>query len=119
MPTTTEAHRASTGLFYPVLVRIFNRKRRNSDPNRRHSQNCSTTKELTNWFVRMTLSVVYCLFVLLLTQCMDVEKNPGPGPDHTHTSMLQNMQAAMEGRFSELMGSLQTYTAGISQKNGR
>ena len=47
---------------------------------------------------------------------MDVEKNPGPGPDHTYTSMLQNMQAAMEWRFSELMGSLQSYTAGISQK---
>ena len=116
MPTTTEAHRASIGLFYPVLVQIFNRKRRNSDPNRRHSQKCSTKKELTNWFVCMTLSVLYCLFVLLLTQCMDVEKNPGPGPDHTYTSMLQNMQAAMEWRFSELMGSLQSYTAGISQK---
>ena len=76
-------------------------------------------KEFTNWFVCMTLSVLYCLFVLLLTQCMDVEKNPGPGPDHTYTRMLQNMQAAMEWRFSELMGSLQSYTAGISQKNGR
>ena len=47
---------------------------------------------------------------------MDVEKNPGPGPEHTYTSMLQNMQAAMEWRFSELMSSLQNYTAGISQK---
>ena len=116
MPTTTEAHRASIGLFYPILVRIFNRKRRNSDPNRRHSQKCSTKKEFTNWSVCMTLSVLYCLFVLLLTQCMDVEKNPGPGPDHTYTSMLQNMQAAMDWRFSELMGSLQSYTAGISKK---
>ena len=116
MPTTTEAHRASVGFFYPVLVPIFNRKRRHSDPNRRHSQKCSTKKEFTNWFVCMTLSVLYCLFVLLLTQCMDVEKNPGPGPDHTYTSMLQNMQAAMGWRFPELMGSLQSYTAGISQK---
>ena len=46
MPTTTEAHRASIGLFYPVLVRIINRKRRNSDPSRRHSQKCSTTKRV-------------------------------------------------------------------------
>ena len=116
MPTTTEAHRASIGLFYPVLVQIFNRKRRNSDPNRRHSQKCSTEKELTNWFVCMTLSTITMHNVLLLTQCMDVEKNPGPGPDHTYTSMLQNMQAAMEWRFSELIGNLQSYTAGISQK---
>ena len=77
MPTTTEAHRASIGPICPVLVRIFNRKRRNSDPNRRRSQKCSTNKELTNWFVCMTLSVLYCLFVLLLTQCTDVEKLVG------------------------------------------
>ena len=47
----------------------------------------------------VTLSVLYCLFVLLLTKCMDVERNPGPGPDHRYTAMVQNLQSSMEWRF--------------------
>ena len=45
----------------------------------------------------MTLSVLYGLFVVLLTKCMDVEKNPGP--DENFVTLMQNV----DWRFSQIM----------------
>ena len=115
MPSTAEAHRACIGLFYPVLMQIFIRKRLPSKSSRRRSLKCSTKKELTTWIACVTLSMLYCLFVLLLTKCMDVEKNPGPGMEYGY-SMVQNLQADMERRFSQIMDGLQMHSANISQK---
>ena len=49
----------------------------------------------------MTLSVLYCLFVLLLTKCMDVERNPGPGPYHSYTAVMQNYSLPRVEIFSD------------------
>ena len=56
----------------------------------------------------MTLSVLYCLFVILLTMCMDVEKNPGP--DENFVTLMQNV----DWRFSQIMQGIQMHTAHIN-----
>ena len=53
----------------------------------------------------MTLSVLYCLFVVLLTKCMDVEKNPGP--EENFVTLIQNV----DWRFSQIMQGIQMHTA--------
>ena len=47
---------------------------------------------------------------------MDVERNPGPGPDHSYTATVQNLQSSMEWRFSQIMNDLQRHAADIGQK---
>ena len=68
---------------------ISRRKRKFSKRSRRHTQKCAARRELTSWFTCVTLSVLYCLFVVLLTKCMDVEKNPGP--DENFVTLMQNV----------------------------
>ena len=58
----------------------------------------------------MTLSVLHCLFVVLLTKCMDVEKNPGP--DENFVTLMQNV----DWRFSQIMRGIQMHTAYINCK---
>ena len=114
MPTTTEAHRVSIGLFYPIWCGFSTENDEIQTEQTPFSK--VFTKRVHKLVVCMTLSVLYCLFVLLLTQCMDVEKNPGPGPDHTYTSMFAKHAGCHEWRFFGAEGSLQSYTAGISKK---
>ena len=47
---------------------------------------------------------------------MDVEINPGPGPDHSYTAIVQHVQSSMERRFSQIMNGLQRLAADIGQK---
>ena len=70
-------------------MQISRRKRKLSKRSRRHTQKCAARRELTSWFTCVTLSVLHCLFVVLLTKCMDVEKNPGP--DENFVSLMQNV----------------------------
>ena len=57
----------------------------------------------------MTLSV-YCLFVVLLTKCMDIEKNPGP--EENFVTLIQNV----DWRFSQITQGIQMHTAHINSK---
>ena len=45
-----------------------------------------------------------------------LERNPGPGPDHSYTSMVQNLQSSMEWRFLQIMNGLHRHAADIGQK---
>ena len=47
---------------------------------------------------------------------MDAERNPGPGPDHCYTALVQNLQSSMEWRFSQIMNGLQKRATDIGQK---
>ena len=65
---------------------------------------------LTNWLTCVTLSVLYCLFVILLTKCMDVEKNPGL--DENFMTVMKNI----DWRFAEVMQGIQMHTYSIHQQ---
>ena len=91
-------------------MQISRRKRKFSKRSRRHTQKCAARRELTSWFTCVTLSVLYCLFVVLLTKCMDVEKNPGP--DENFVTLMQNV----DWRFSQIMRGIQMHTAHINCK---
>ena len=110
MPITAEDHCARIGLSGPVLMQISRRKRKTSNRSRRHTQRCAARQELTNWLTSVTLSVLYCLFVVLLTKCMDVEKNPGP--DENFMTVMQNI----DWRFAEITQGIQMHTAYVNSK---
>ena len=104
MPITADDHCARIGLFGPVLMQISRRKRKTSNRSRRHTQRCAARQELTKWLTCVTLSVLYCLFVVLLTKCMDVEKNPGP--DENFMTVMQNI----DWKFAEIMQGIDAYS---------
>ena len=110
MPVTAEEQCARISLFGPVMMQISGRKRKLSKRSRRHTQKCAARHELTRWFTRVTLSVLYCLFVVLLTKCIDVEKNPGP--DENFVTLMQNV----DWRFSQITQGIQMHTAHINSK---
>ena len=58
----------------------------------------------------MTLSVLYCSCVVLLTNSMDVEKNPGH--DENFATLMQNV----DWRLSQIMQGIQIHTAHINSK---
>ena len=95
-----------------MLMQISRGKRKTSNRSRRHTQRCAARQELRNWLTCVTLSVLYCLFVVLLTKCMDVEKNLGP--DETFMTVTQNI----DWRFAEIMQGIQMHTAYINSKMG-
>ena len=119
MPSTTEAHRAATGTFYPILMLILGRKECECSSSRhktklRHTASCLKS-ELFSWFAVVSLSVLYCLSVLLLTRCMDVETNPGPcGNDCT--SFIQSVQVGIDNRLSQIMHCLHLQSANLCKK---
>ena len=110
MPVTAEEHCARISLFEPIMMQISRRKRKLSKRSRRHTQKCATRHELTSWFTCVTLSVLYCLFGVLLTKFMDVENNPGP--DENFVTLMQNV----DWRFSQIMQGIQMHTAHINSK---
>ena len=60
----------------------------------------------------MTLSVLYCLFVVLLTKCMDVEKNPRL--DENFVTLMQNV----DWRFPQIMQGVCTQICTHQQQDG-
>ena len=109
MPVTAEEHCARISLSGPIMMQISRRKRKHSKRSRRHTQKCAARRELTSWFTCVTLSV-YCLFVVLLTKCMDIEKNPGP--EENFVTLIQNV----DWRFSQITQGIQMHTAHINSK---
>ena len=91
-------------------MQIFHRKQKTSNRSRQHTQRCAARQELTNWLTCVTLSVLYRLFVVLLTKCMDVEKNPGP--DENFMTVMQNT----DWKFAEIMQGKQKHTPYINSK---
>ena len=109
MATTASSHCAIIGLFYPTLVLILRRKQQTGNQLRRHELKHAVTKELTSWIVCVSLAVLYCLCVVLLLQCMDVEANPGPSADSSNPAQL------FDWHFAQLMQAFQTQTANLSR----
>lgn len=121
MPSTSEAHRTSIGLFHPTLLHILERKTKAKTDAaglhtkmRRH-KTANAMCELLSWLVCVSLSVVYFLSLLLLTRCMDVEKNPGPN-ENDWAAFMPMLQKGIERRFSQIIYCLHEQTTAISGK---
>jgi hypothetical protein len=96
MPTTAEAHRTCTGTFHPILLSILKNKTEKYTGHAKqmnHRRVKNVLSELFSWIVCVSLSVLYCVSVLLLARCMDVELNPGPvdNPSFVH-QMHENLE---------------------------
>ena len=91
-------------------MQISPRRRKLSKRSRRHTQKCAARRELTSWFTRVTLLLLYCLFVVLLKKCIDVEKNPGP--DENFVTLMQNVY----WRFSQIIQGIKMHTAHVNSK---
>ncbi len=121
MPNTSEAHRFKIGNFHPTLLRILARKAA-AIPGKLHRKNRytanSVNRELSSWCACLSLSVLYCLAILLLTRCMDIEPNPGPCGGVCDTFM-QTVQEAIENRFTQILQCLHLQNAALcSQLEG-
>jgi hypothetical protein len=105
MPNTAIAHRAGIGNFYPVLMFILRKWSvgEKGKKGKKSKLKSNLRGELNTWFICVTLAVLYCLFVTILLQCMDVESNPGPDPE-------------IESRFSQILYSLHMQGMGLSQQ---
>ena len=121
MPSTSEAHRTSIGSFHPTLLHILERKAKAKTDAaglhtkmRRH-KTANAMCELLSWLVCVSLSVVYFLSLLLLTRCMDVEKNPGPN-ENDWAAFMPMLQEGIERRFSQIIYCLHEQTTAISGK---
>ena len=71
--------------------------------------------ELFSWTVCVSLSVLYCLSVLLLTRCMDVELNPGPC-DGNCSTFMQAAQENTDIRFSQILHCLHQQSVTLSRQ---
>ena len=116
MPNTAEAHRISTGIFHPTLLCILRRKSdiiAGRSHNKYRRTKCSPMGELFSWLSCVSLSVIYCVSVLLLTRCMDVELNPGPVGGDNFTERTQDSH---ERRFAQILHCLQSQAMGLSRQ---
>ena len=72
MPSTSEAHRTSIGLFHPTLLHILERKAKAKTDGaglhtkKRRHKTANAKCELLSWLVCVSLSVVYFLSLLSL-----------------------------------------------------
>ena len=124
MPNASEAHRFRIDNFHPTLLRILAR-RAAASPGKLHRKNRytanSVNRELSSWCACLSLSVLYCLAILLLTRCMDIEPNPGPsGRDcRDCNTFMQTVQEAIENRFTHILQCLHLQNAALcSQLEG-
>ena len=121
MPSTSETHRTSIGLFHPTLLHILERKAKAKTDGaglhtkKRRHKTANAKCELLSWLVCVSLSVVYFLSLLLLTRCMDVEKNPGPN-ENDWAAFMPMLQEGIQRRFSQIIYCLHEETTAISGK---
>ena len=71
--------------------------------------------ELSSWIMRVPLSVLYCLTVLLLTRCMDVEQNHGPY-DGNCSTFMQAAQETIDTRFTQILHCVHHRSATLSRQ---
>ena len=118
MPNSSEAHQIGLGHFYPTLLRILDRKAAAST-RKLHGKSQYTAacvnSELSSWNMRVSLSVLYCLTVLLLTRCMDVEQNPGPC-DGNCSTFMQAAQETIATRFTKILHCVHHQSATLSRQ---
>ena len=92
MPNTSEAHRFRIGNFHPTLLRILARKAAAS-PRKLHRKNRytanSVNRELLSWCACLSLSVLYCLAILLLTRSWTSNRTRGPAAEIATPSCRQ------------------------------
>ena len=118
MPNSSEAHRFEIGHFYPTLLRILDRKAAAST-RKLHGKSQYTAAcvncELSSWIMCVSLSVLYCLTVLLLTRCMDVDQNPGPC-DGNCSTFMQAAQETIDTRFTQILHRVHQQSVTLSRQ---
>ena len=118
MPNSSEAHRFGIGNFYPTLLRILDRKAAAST-RKLHGKSQYTAAcvncELSSWIMCVSLSVLYCLTVLLLTRCMDVDQNPGPC-DGNCSTFMQAAQETIDTRFTQILHRVHQQSVTLSRQ---
>ena len=112
------AHRVRTGLFYPVVGAILERKlidKADSGRSGQHEQRLKNKlgSELYSWFACSILAVLYCLFVVVLLQSNDIEKNPGPSPN---VELSEGTQICLESRFAQILTTIHMQGVGLSRQ---
>lgn len=119
MPDSSEAHRTSTGVFYSTLIHILERKSstRNGKAYNKKQRTRTSGKncELFSWLACVSLSLLYFLSLLLLTNCMDVELNPGPDT-HSCATFMEKAQENIEMRFQQILQCLHAQSATLGEK---
>ena len=116
MPTSAEAHRSSTGIFYPVLIKILCKIRQTPCSSRQRERKGLAREELTSWFSCVSLAALYCLCVLLLQISMSVELNPGPQSEQQYSSQMQQWCCAMEERYEQIMNGIHALSQNVNRK---
>ena len=116
MPTTSETHRIRIGIFQPILMHILRRKcaetYRGSKPGKRKHTAANIKGELFSWTACVSLSLAYCLTVLLLTTFGCVEKQPGPNTEQCN----RFNQESMDNYFAQLFQYLHFQGATLSRQ---
>jgi hypothetical protein len=125
MPSSADQHRCAIGRFYFVQMGILEKSLRNkrsrmaqeevASKMRHKCSTCSFKAEVGSWLSGVTLSLAYCLFILLLTQSMDVELNPGPCSTECQNTLWE-LKQTMDVRFSQIFHFMFHNTSSIHKR---